>query len=282
MTESVQIAPRPKPFLKWVGGKRQLLAELESRVAEARPHGRYHEPFVGGGALFFELCGRDQLGRFKAELSDNNSRLIEAYLGVRENVEEVIVLLESHKESHSKEYFYAMRAQVPDTPIARAARVIYLNRTCFNGLFRENSKGEFNVPMGRYKNPSICDAPNLRAVSRALQRCRVQQRHFAEILNTAKAGDFVYFDPPYAPVSKTANFTGYHKGLFDEQSQRELAGVFDELTRRNVKALLSNSDAALIHELYRKHRIETVMASRIVNSNAEKRGKVKEVLVRNF
>jgi len=282
MTDQAPIARRPRPFLKWVGGKRQLIAELEARVAEARPHGRYHEPFVGGGALFFDLYSRGELGRSKAALSDNNSRLIEAYRGVQEDVEAVIALLAGHRDAHCQEYYYAMRATIPETPVARAARLIYLNRTCFNGLFRENSKGEFNVPMGRYKDPNICDAPNLRAASEALRHSTVKEQHFAAILNAAKAGDLVYFDPPYAPVSKTANFTGYHKGIFGEELQRELADVFGELTRRGVKALLSNSDAPLIHELYGGHRIEMVRATRQVNSRADKRGKVNEVLVRNY
>jgi DNA adenine methylase len=282
MTAHIVIADRPRPFLKWVGGKRQLLDELESRIADVRPHGRYHEPFVGGGALFFDLYSRKQLGRYKATLSDNNGRLIEAYQSVQENVEQIIALLEEHKVAHTKKYYYQVRAQVPEDPVARAARIIYLNRTCFNGLFRENSKGGFNVPMGRYKDPKICDAPNLRAVSAALQRCTVKQEHFAAILSAAKSGDFVYFDPPYAPVSKTSSFTAYHKGEFGETSQRELAAVFDELTKKGVKALLSNSDTPLVHELYQRHRVELVQASRKINSRADKRGKVNEVLVRNF
>ena len=282
MTERVTPIDRPRPFLKWVGGKRQLLKELEPRIAAARPHGRYHEPFVGGGALFFDLYARNQLGRSYAALSDNNQRLIEAYVGVRENVEQLIGLLETHKNAHGKEHYYAVRAHVPDDSVARAARIIYLNRTCFNGLFRENSKGEFNVPMGRYENPLICDTTNLRAVSKALQHCTVKHQSFAAIVDQAKPGDFVYFDPPYAPVSKTANFTGYHKGQFDEGSQRELSSVFDELTRKGVKALLSNSDAPLVHSLYGQYSIQVVRASRQVNSRADKRGKVNEVLVQNY
>lgn len=275
-------AQRILPFLKWVGGKRQLLPELETRVAEARPHGRYHEPFVGGGALFFDLYSRGVLGRHKTYLSDNNERLIEAYRGVQDRVEDIIPLLEAHTRAHDRDYYYAVRAEVPDDLAARAARIIYLNRTCYNGLFRENSKGGFNVPMGSYKNPKICDAPNLRAVSQALKRCTIAHRSFAAVLDVVKSGDFVYFDPPYAPVSKTANFTGYHNGGFDESSQRALAMVFDELTKRGVKALLSNSDTGLIHDLYKKHRIEIVRASRLINSRADKRGKVNEVVVRNF
>lgn len=282
MTEAAPRNIAPRPFLKWAGGKRQLVAELEARVALARPHGRYHEPFVGGGALFFHLYARKQLGRMKAWISDNNSRLIEAYQGVQHDVERVINLLKAHRARHSEAHYYAVRATVPEDPVARAARIIYLNRTCFNGLYRENSKGLFNVPMGRYKNPAILDADNLRAVSAALRRSRIECRHFTAVLDHAEPGDFVYFDPPYHPVSRTANFTSYHQDAFGEDAQRSLADVYRRLDERGVKLLLSNSDTPLIRELYRHFNVEYVMANRMVNSNAEKRGKVSEILVRNF
>ncbi len=282
MTDAARIEIAPKPFLKWVGGKRQLLEELRTRVAEARPHGRYHEPFVGGGALFFDLYGRQGLGRSKAILSDSNPRLIEAYEGVQKNVEQVIALLEAHQVAHSEEHYYRVRAQVPEDKIACSARLIYLNRTCFNGLYRENSKGEFNVPMGRYKNPRICDAANLRAVSAALCRCQIHRSHFTAVFDRAEPGDLVYFDPPYDPVSKTANFTSYHRDPFGEDAQRSLADVFRRLHSRGVKLLLSNSDTPLIQELYAPYTIEVVMARRQVNSRADRRGEVREVLVRNF
>jgi len=282
MSNSGQNQVAPRPFLKWAGGKRQLLDELRERVAMAQPHGRYHEPFAGGAALFFDLYARKQLGGLKANLSDNNGRLIEAYQGVQRNVEQVIKYLEQHRKLHSESHYYTVRAELPEDPVARAARIIYLNRTCFNGLYRENSKGEFNVPMGRYKNPAICDADNLRAVSAALRRCRISCRHFTAILDHAEAGDFVYFDPPYHPVSKTANFTSYHKDPFGEDAQRSLANVFRRLDERGVKLLLSNSDTPLIQELYKSYEVEIVMATRLVNRDAEKRGKVREVLVRNF
>lgn len=282
MTNAARPGDAPYPFLKWVGGKRQLLDELRSRVKLTRPHGRYHEPFVGGGALFFDLYGQGQLGRSKAFLSDNNPRLIEAYEGVQRNVEQVIALLEQHQAAHCEEHYYRVRATVPDDKIACAARLIYLNRTCFNGLYRENSKGEFNVPMGRYKNPLICNAPNLRAVSAALRRAQIFKGHFTSILDRAEAGDLVYFDPPYDPVSKTANFTSYHRDPFGEDAQRSLADVFRRLHHRGVKLLLSNSDTPLIQELYAPYTVETVMACRRVNSRADKRGEVREVLVRNF
>lgn len=282
MTDPAVQNRAPRPFLKWVGGKRQLLPELEARVALARPHGRYHEPFVGGGALFFDLFARHELGRMKARISDNNPRLIEAYVGVQRYVEQVIRLLQLHEAAHGEAHYYRVRSDVPEDPVARAARVIYLNRTCYNGLYRENSKGEFNVPMGRYKNPKICDADNLRAVSRALARCHVARGHFTAILDHAVEGDLVYFDPPYDPVSKTANFTSYHREQFGEDAQRSLADVYRRLHGRGVKVLLSNSDTPLIRALYQPFTIDGVMANRMVNSNAEKRGKVREVLVRNF
>jgi len=269
------------PFLKWAGGKGQLLPELAARVEKGAPFGRYHEPFAGGGALFFELAGM-RLLKEKAFLSDSNANLIDAYQGVQQCVEEIIKLLMLHKAQHCKEHFYRVRSDVPKRLAERAARIIYLNRTCFNGLFRENSKGEFNVPMGSYKNPRICDEENLRACAKALKRATVEQRPFETVLERAQAGDFVYFDPPYVPVSATSNFTSYDKGGFGEDSQRRLAEVFAELAQRGVKVLLSNSETPLVRELYRGFKIETVYATRLVNSRADRRGKVPEVLVRNF
>jgi len=274
----------PRPFLKWVGGKGQLLPKLLERVDEVGTFGRYHEPFVGGGALFFEMQRTNRLPRAKAFLSDNNDRLIETYVGVQDEVERLIKLLEKHRDRHSESYFYEVRAKVPRDPIARAARIIFLNKTCYNGLFRENRKGQFNAPFGRYKNPAICDAVNLHAVSGALGHAKLECRHFNEVLKHVKAGDLVYFDPPYHPVSKTASFTGYDKSGFGEDSQILLAMVFEELTDRGVKALLSNSMTGFIQQLYRDRRfkIEEVQARRNVNSRADRRGPVAEALIRNF
>jgi DNA adenine methylase len=272
----------PKPFLKWVGGKGQLLDTLMRRVKQARPFARYHEPFVGGGALFFGMHRTGLFSGREAFLSDNNAGLIEAYMGVRDHVEALIALLRAHKRLHSEEHYYAVRADVPDDPVARAARIIYLNKTCFNGLYRENSKGGFNTPMGRYVNPCICDEANLRAVSEALRSAHIAQRPFAAILEHAQPGDLVYFDPPYHPVSKTASFTAYHKGAFDEDAQRALAEVFAALARRDVKVLLSNSMTDFVRTLYKDFRIETVHATRSVNSKADRRGAIREALVRNF
>ncbi|HNR31958.1 MAG TPA: DNA adenine methylase [Candidatus Hydrogenedentes bacterium] len=272
----------PRPFLKWAGGKGQLLDELRARVVLGQPFARYHEPFIGGAALFFDLHRCDMLPEGRSLLSDTNERLIEAYLGVRDDVDGVIARLRMHAECHSRDYYYQTRARVPDDLAGRAARIIYLNRTCFNGLYRENSQGEFNVPVGDYRNPMICDEANLRAVASALSRARIEARPFATVLDYARPDDFVYFDPPYHPISKTASFTAYAKDKFGESDQRELAAVFAELTMRGVKALLSNSMTDLIRDLYRDFTIEEVYANRAINSNAARRGKVPEALIRNF
>jgi len=271
----------PRPFLKWVGGKSQLLPELMKRVNMVGDFGRYHEPFLGGGALFFDLYRAGRLKR-QAFLSDNNPRLIEAYEGVRDEVEEVIDLLTRHKRLHSEEHFYRVRAKVPKTLAERAARIIYLNKTCYNGLYRENSRGEFNSPFGRYKNPVVCDEDNLRAASKALQKAKIESRHFQTVADHAEAGDLVYFDPPYHPVSETASFQGYHKGAFGEDSQRLLAEVYTKLAPRGVHVLLSNSMTDLVQALYKDFTIDTVHAARAINSRADRRGKVREALVRNF
>lgn len=271
-----------RPFLKWVGGKSQLLGALMNTLAPlGRPKG-YHEPFIGGGALYFALHAVGRLPVGRRFVSDANPNLLDAYLGVRDAVEAVIKHLLEHKAQHGEEHYYAVRASVPRGGAARAARIIYLNKTCYNGLYRENSRGGFNVPMGRYKNPLICDAENLRAVSQALQGVDIAPRDFREVLVHAKKGDLVYFDPPYWPVSPTANFTAYAKDNFSEQDQRDLARVFATLAKRGVNVLLSNSDTPFVRELYADFAIDTVQANRNVNSRADRRGKVNEVLVRSF
>ncbi|MCP4643028.1 MAG: DNA adenine methylase [bacterium] len=274
----------PRPFLKWAGGKRQLLRELMPRVEKAAPFGRYHEPFVGGGALFFAMYRNGMLGRKQAYLSDSNDRLIDTYRVVRDSAEDLIERLEEHKVRHCEEYYYKVREDVPTDLIDGAARIVYLNRTCYNGLFRENSKGLFNVPFGRYKNPLICDVGNLRAASEALGKTKLRTRSFECVLKAAEPGDLVYFDPPYHPVSQTASFTAYHNGGFGEDSQRALARVFTELSERGVKVLLSNSFTPLVRDLYGKgaFTLDEVLATRLVNSRADRRGKTSEALVNNF
>jgi DNA adenine methylase len=256
---------------------------LTARVDQARPFGRYHEPFLGGGALFFEMVRTQRLSPKRAYLSDNNARLIEAYEGVKQNVDRVIARLREHAKHHSEEHYYAVRARLPDDFYERAARIIYLNKTGFNGLYRENSRGGFNVPFGRYKNPLICDEPNLRATATALRHARIEARHFERVLDHAEPGDLVYFDPPYNPLSKTASFTSYEKSGFGEDSQRLLAHVAEELGRRNVKVLLSNSMTPLVRELYEKaFAVEEVFATRNINSRADRRGPIAEALICNF
>ena len=274
----------PRPFLKWVGGKTQLLNELLANVERAGDFGRYHEPFVGGGALFFELLRLGRLPRKRAWLSDNNERLIDVYEGIKSSVDKVIPLLRSHEEKHSEGYFYEVRSEVPESLDERAARLIYLNKTCYNGLFRENSKGLFNTPFGRYKNPLICDAENLKKVSAALERAKLQSQNFLRVLANAKKGDLVYMDPPYQPLSKTASFTSYDKNGFGEDDQRALADVVGKLVKKNVNIILSNSNTPLIKELYPNKRftIQEVQANRSVNSKATGRGKITELIITNF
>lgn len=273
----------PRPFLKWVGGKTQLLPELLAKVERAGDFGRFHEPFVGGGALFFELFRQERLAK-KAWLSDTNERLIDVYEGVKQDVDEVIRLLHIHKKKNGKEYYYEVRSKIPDTLEERAARLIYLNKTCYNGLFRENSKGLFNTPFGRYKNPLICDEENLKKVASALKKARLQPQNFLRILANAKKGDLVYMDPPYQPVSKTASFTSYDKNGFGENDQRALADLVVKLVKKNVNIILSNSNTPLIKELYPKKRftVQEVQANRNVNSKASGRGKITELIITNF
>ncbi len=267
-----------RPVLKWAGGKSQLLPELVQRLPN--DFVAYHEPFFGGGALFFELANQQRLTQ--SYLSDINLVLIEVYIALRDHVEEVIDILKQHY--YDEAYYYTIRALDPAALSLpeRAARVIFLNKTCYNGLYRENRSGQFNVPFGRYKNPTICDEPNLRAASALLQEVDLEQRHFATALDKAQPGDFVYFDPPYHPLSSTSNFTAYSRYGFSEQDQVQLRDTFAELTRRGVRAMLSNSSAPLIYDLYRPYAVHTVYAARAINSKAAARGKIAEVIVCNY
>jgi len=245
------------------------------------PFRAYHEPFLGGAALFFELF-RQGRTRDAVFLSDVNDRLMEAYRGVATDVESVIRHLRDHAERHGRDHYYATRESIPDTLAGRAARLIYLNRTCFNGLYRENSRGLFNVPMGRYRNPTICDEDALRAASAALARAHLRTGSFEVVLEQARPGDLVYFDPPYVPLSKTASFTDYAAGGFSDVDQARLAEVFAELASRGVHGMLSNSGTEAVRALYSRFRIHRVLAARSVNSRADRRGPVEEVLVTSF
>jgi DNA adenine methylase len=271
----------PRPFLKWAGGKRQLLPALTGAVAAAGPFRHYHEPFLGGGALYFALAraGRLPAGSY---LSDLNQPLIETYLAVRDEVDGLIQLLHEHKRRHSEDYFYRVRSESPATPIARAARILYLNRTCYNGLYRENSKGQFNTPFGRYKDPVICDTENLRAVSEFLQDTELACVDFSSVLERAEPNDLVYFDPPYVPLSRTANFTAYSREGFGPKDQERLAQTFAALARHGVKVVLSNSMTDSTRALYEGFPITAVMATRRVNSRAERRGAIPEAIVTSF
>lgn len=269
---------QPYPILKWAGGKTQLLPSLAAYLPDR--FDRYYEPFVGGGAMFFYLLNTRQ--SLRGFLSDYNEELINCYCAVRDNVEAVIRQLKKHR--NDREYYYRLRAQDPKSlaDAERAARLIFLNKTCFNGLYRVNSRGQFNVPFGDYKNPRTCDEVNLRAVSQALQTIKIQSSHFGDALKSARRGDFVYFDPPYQPLSATANFTSYTSRCFGENDQRQLADVVRQLAKRSCKIMLSNSDNDFIRELYRGFRIETVWATRAINCKGDRRGRVSELVILNY
>lgn len=265
----------PRPFLKWAGGKGKLITQYNHYL----PNGfdTYYEPFLGGGAIFFYLQPPSSI------LMDINPELVNVYCCIRDRVDHVIELLEIHQRQHSHDYYYQMRASAGATDLEKAARIIYLNRTCFNGLYRENSKGQFNVPMGRYKNPTICDVELLRATSAALRSTRIELSSFEAVLQDANSSqDFVYLDPPYHPISATSKFTSYNRYAFTESDQIQLRDTFVTLVERGVNVMLSNSDCPFVRDLYQDFTIYTIVASRAINSNAEKRGKITEVLVTSY
>ncbi len=267
-----------KPFLKWVGGKTQLLPHLIEQAP--KQFERYFEPFIGGGALFFRLQPQ------RAFISDINPELINCYKVVRDDIDGLIKDLSQH--IYEKDYYYNLRnadrrtefAQWPCTK--RASRLLYLNKTCFNGLYRVNAAGQFNVPIGRYRNPKILDEKNLLACSQALKPTQITQAEFTAIEHNVKKNDFVYFDPPYAPISETSDFTSYTKEGFDSAMQKKLAQLCESLDQQGVKFMVSNSNAPLILDLYKAFNITFVDASRTINSKSAKRGKIKEVLITNY
>ncbi len=265
--------PTARPFLKWAGGKRQLMPHLLRHVPATR--GRYFEPFVGGGALFFALRPD------RATVADVNERLVRAYRGVAHHVEDVVRLLGGYP--HDSAFFYRLRARPIDarSDAEVAAWFIYLNRTGYNGLYRVNRKNEFNVPFGRYANPTVCDAPMLRACAAALHGTNLVVDDFENVVAGAKRGDFVYFDPPYAPLSATSSFTSYTSGGFGPDDQRRLRDVALRLKRRGVHVLLSNSSVPAIRELYEgPFEVLEVPATRMVNSKGGGRGPVAELVIR--
>jgi DNA adenine methylase len=263
-----------RPVVKWAGGKTRLLRELCRRLP--RHFERYFEPFMGGGALFFRLQPHD------AWLSDINPDLIQLYEIIREHPESLIAELRDYP--HDRDFYYRLRGiQAKDIdPVARAARTLYLNRTCFNGLYRVNRAGRFNVPFGRYRNPLICDPDTIRAASRALQGRHLACLPFEVAADEIRAGDLVYFDPPYHPVGGTARFVSYADGGFGAVDQARLQAVFVELTRRGAACLLTNSDTELSRDLYADFRVDRVLAPRPINRDPAGRGPVGELIIRGY
>jgi DNA adenine methylase len=273
------------PFLKWAGGKRQLLPEIRKYIPNR--FNTYYEPFVGAGAVLFDLQPKN------AVINDINKELVNVYQVIKKNIDELIVELKRHENGNYSEYFYTIRDLDRDketydqlSSVEKAARMIYLNKTCFNGLFRVNSQGQFNVPFGRYKNPQIVNESVLRAVHDYLSTSEVNiiNDDFTKAVADAKEGDFIYFDPPYDPVSDTSSFTGYSLDGFNKNDQLRLRDLCVELDKRNCKFLLSNSSTDFIREIYEEKgfHVVKVSASRNINSVASKRGKIDEVLVMNY
>lgn len=271
-----------KPILKWLGGKRQLLSEIIPLIGRLKPRGAtYVEPFVGGGAVLFSLRPS------RAIINDLNGELINVYRTVRDDPDGLIERLIEHQREHSEEYFYRIRAldrsekYLSMTAVERAARTIYLNRTCYNGLYRVNASGQFNAPFGRYKNPSIVDEPRLRAVGEYLRENDVTicNEDYRALLERLEGNFFVYFDPPYYPLSATASFTSYTDGGFDRERQVELRDVCRRLRSKKIFFIESNSDCDAIRNLYEGFEIKTVQATRAINSAGDRRGAINEVLI---
>lgn len=278
------ISQKPKPFVKWVGGKRQLLKQFRD-LGLYPPElfdpttNTYYEPFVGGGAVFFDLLPE------RAELSDLNRELVITYNVIKNNIDELIFSLKQH--IYDKEYYLEVRAKNVNelSDIEVASRFIFLNRTGFNGLYRVNKKGQFNVPFGRYSNPVICDEENLRRVSKELQNVIIKHQDYTSVLKNAQKGDFIYFDPPYYPLNRTSSFTAYTSESFLEKEQTELRDTFVELHKRGCYVMLSNSDTPFINDLYSEidgATIHKITAGRAINSKGSGRGKITELLVTNY
>ncbi len=270
-----------KPFLKWAGGKRQIVPEILEHIPD-KGIKTYYEPFLGGGAVLFSLQPQ------KARVNDLNKELVNVYLVIKNQVEALIQDLEKHK--NDKDYFYKIREMDRGaefrkmTDVQRASRIIYLNKTCYNGLFRVNSKGQFNTPFGRYKKPNIVNAPVLRAVSDFLSNNDIELMNtdFDVAVKGADKDSFVYLDPPYHPISDSSFFTGYTFNGFSLDDQIRLKKVCDNLNKRGCKFLLSNSSAEFIFDLYKDYKIKVIAAGRNINSIAKARGDVNEVLIRNY
>lgn len=270
------------PFLKWVGGKRQLMPTIVEHLPENIKDYKYIEPFIGGGAVLFNLQPKNAI------INDFNEELINVYQVIKNNLDELIADLKKHK--NEAEYFYSVRSLDRNgefkklTAVQRASRVIFLNKTCFNGLYRVNNAGEFNSPFGRYKNPNIVNEPILKAVNKFLNNNNIDIKSgdYSDVLKQADKKCFVYLDPPYHPISESSNFTGYVQGGWNMYDQIDLKTACDELNKKGVKFLLSNSSAEFIKDLYKDYKITIVKANRAINSNGADRGEVDEVLIRNY
>lgn len=277
MISQIPQATYPRPFLKWAGGKSRLIKQYIPFIP--KNYKTYYEPFIGGGAVFFYLQPP------AAILTDINAELITTYRCVRDQVEELISLLKNHKIRHNSDYYYSVRANLESTDLEQAARLIYLNKTCYNGLYRVNSQGKFNVPLGKYKNPNICDEDILRAASTALANVEIEQADFINVLNyAASSDDFVFCDPPYHPINSTSYFTSYNRDCFNQKDQERLRNTCAELASRDVKVMICNSDCELIRNLYQEinFNIYPIAAARSINSNPKNRGIVYELLITSY
>ena len=279
------VTTTPKPFVKWAGGKRQLIPILNDNLPKT--FGTYYEPFLGGGALLFHIL--TERSAQKCSISDLNSDLVLTYTTIRNRIDELISSLKSHGKNYqkdSKKYYYSVRESNPRSEIEKTSRLLFLNKTCFNGLYRVNSKGKFNVPLGSYANPNIVNEENLRSVSAILQSSKVtiKCRDFESVLRDAKKGDLVYFDPPYQPVSETANFTSYTNKSFTYEDLQRLAELCMKLDSKGCQVLLSNSDSKEVAGMFPKNTwsIDRIRANRSINSNSKKRTGHFELLIKNY
>ncbi len=275
----------PKPFVKWAGGKRQLIPILNENLPET--FGTYFEPFLGGGALLFHMLNERNEQKFS--ISDLNSDLVLSYITIRDRVNDLISSLKNHEKNYQKDskfYYYSIRGSNPRSQIEKTSRLLFLNRTCFNGLYRVNSKGKFNVPLGKYTNPNIVNGENLHSVSNVLQSSKVSIncRDFEAVLRDAKKGDLVYFDPPYQPVSDTANFTSYTNKDFTYDDLSRLANLCMKLDVTGCNVLLSNSNSKEVADMFSKKpwKISKIQANRSINSNSKKRTGHYELLIKNY
>ena len=274
----------PKPFVKWAGGKRQLIPILSKEFPQK--YGTYYEPFLGGGAVLFHLLSENP--NQKCSVSDLNSDLVLAYVTIRDRVDELISSMKNHSKKYfenKNSYYYKVRENEPKEQIEKTSRLIFLNRTCFNGLYRVNSKGKFNVPLGRYSNPNIVNEENLRTISDILQskKISIKCRDFSSILDDVKKDDFVYFDPPYQPVSQTANFTSYTNRDFNLEDLKRLADLCNDLDSKGCKVVLSNSNTSEVKDMFGKSwNIKKIAANRAINSDSKKRTGHSELVIKNF